>query len=249
MTLGAMHEYAQMEESSVDQVPWYRRRVSVVCCGIFCASVVGVVCQTQISGTDQSEVDNLASVVPSMGQPVLLPWSQTPGLRLGFSPVQVGPTNINTIRMKPANAFRNPMAAQWTSGQSTKVKSLESDSSGPPPQCGLPGLVQEVKSEEELADCLQKSGMPVVLEVTTTWCGPCKMFAPIYEKMAQEYEGKARFLKVTANENKDTKSIAANFQVKGIPAFFVLNDGEVVAKERGVSSELNIRSALQQYTR
>lgn len=104
--------------------------------------------------------------------------------------------------------------------------------------------VQEVHSEDVLDSVVQQSDEPVLVEFTTTWCGPCKIFAPIYDKMASQYSGKAKFLKVTVNENEATSSLAKRFQVRAIPSFLLFHNKEIVAQETGVKVETKLRHSL-----
>lgn len=104
--------------------------------------------------------------------------------------------------------------------------------------------VQEVHSEDDLDSFLSQANEPVMVEFTTTWCKPCKSFAPIYDRIATDYSGKARFLKVTVNENQATSLLGKRFNVKAIPSFLLFHDKEIVAKETGVRVELNLRQAL-----
>jgi len=109
------------------------------------------------------------------------------------------------------------------------------------------GRVDEVHSEEEFDSVLQHSSELVVVQFSAQWCGPCKLFAPIYERMAAEYSGRARFLKVDAKENESTNNLAKRFQVKGIPAFYFIRDGKVLATETGVKAEDPLRVGLNNF--
>ena len=70
----------------------------------------------------------------------------------------------------------------------------------------------------------------VLVDFWATWCGPCKMIAPVLEELASEYGEKVKIVKVDVDENQET---AAKFEVMSIPSLFVLKDGEVVEKTLG----------------
>lgn len=71
---------------------------------------------------------------------------------------------------------------------------------------------------------MDKSGVSV-LDFNATWCGPCKMLAPVLETVSEELAGKANFYSVDTDENPD---LAREYGIMNIPALVVLKDGEKV---------------------
>ena len=78
------------------------------------------------------------------------------------------------------------------------------------------------------------SGIPVVVDFWATWCGPCRMFAPDYEEVAEEMDGQAKFVKIDIDENMD---LAKKFKVMSIPTLAIVKDGKLAAKKVGVLSK------------
>jgi thioredoxin 1 len=70
-----------------------------------------------------------------------------------------------------------------------------------------------------------KSDVPVMVDFWATWCGPCRMIAPIVEELATEYEGKAKVAKLDVDSNQD---IAMNYRILSIPNLLFFKDGKVV---------------------
>jgi thiol-disulfide isomerase/thioredoxin len=101
--------------------------------------------------------------------------------------------------------------------------------------------VVEIHSESELE---QHSSGLTILEVTSKACRACKAFVPKYKRLAAEFHGQVRFLKVVGNENEYThRLVTQRLRVKATPTFYFMRNGEVVSDLRGGNEE-KIRSAL-----
>ena len=97
----------------------------------------------------------------------------------------------------------------------------------------------EILTTENFAE-KTKEGV-VLVDFFADWCGPCKMLAPVLEKLATEYEGKARIVKV--NVDNDT-ALARQFGVVSIPNMFVFKDGQVVNSLLGYNSANTIKALI-----
>ena len=94
---------------------------------------------------------------------------------------------------------------------------------------------------EAFASEVEAASGTVVVDFTATWCPPCKMLAPIYERVAQNYEGKAKFFKVDIDENVET---AAKYGVQSIPNILFFKDGQVVDQHVGMIPEGQLTSKV-----
>ncbi len=74
----------------------------------------------------------------------------------------------------------------------------------------------------------------VVVDFWANWCMPCKIVAPIFEKLAQKYKNEIVFAKVNVDENPD---IASEFGIMSIPTFIIFKNGEVVGNIIGAMPE------------
>lgn len=83
--------------------------------------------------------------------------------------------------------------------------------------------IEHITAENFTAEVLE-SDRPVLLDFWADWCGPCKMIAPILEKLSEERPD-VKFCKANVDE---TPELAAEFMVSSIPAVFLIERGEVV---------------------
>ncbi|HGX0904487.1 TPA: thioredoxin [Staphylococcus aureus] len=100
-----------------------------------------------------------------------------------------------------------------------------------------------VKVKDADFDSKVESGVQLV-DFWATWCGPCKMIAPVLEELAADYEGKADILKLDVDENPST---AAKYEVMSIPTLIVFKDGQPVDKVVGFQPKENLAEVLDKH--
>lgn len=85
----------------------------------------------------------------------------------------------------------------------------------------------------------------VLIDFWATWCGPCRMQAPILEQLSEEYdESELKIAKMDVDENPETP---ASFGIMSIPTLLLKKDGEVIEKLVGVHSKEQLREVISKH--
>ena len=102
-------------------------------------------------------------------------------------------------------------------------------------------MSEQITSNDWQAKVLD-SAEPVLVDFFATWCGPCKMMAPVIDEIAAEKAGSAHVYKIDVDDNP---AIAQQYGVMSIPTFIVFKDGEPVAKTLGARPKEDILALFE----
>jgi thioredoxin 1 len=97
-------------------------------------------------------------------------------------------------------------------------------------------------AKETLGDII-KGSKPVLVDFTATWCGPCKMMAPILDDLHQMLGDSLRILKIDVDKNP---AVSQSFNVSGVPTLILFKDGKTLWRQSGVIPAQQLRSIIQQ---
>jgi thioredoxin 1 len=97
-------------------------------------------------------------------------------------------------------------------------------------------------NDAEFEDKVMKSTTPVVVDFWATWCAPCKMIAPILDKIASEYAGKLTVVKVDTDQNPEW---AIKFGVQGIPTVLFMDRGQLRDRMVGAGPAAMIKAKVE----
>ena len=99
---------------------------------------------------------------------------------------------------------------------------------------------QDVSDNEWDAEVLSND-TPVLVDFWAPWCGPCKMVAPVVDELAEEYEGKVKFVKLNTDDNIET---ASKYGIRSIPTLMVFKGGEAVEQVVGFRPKSELKKSL-----
>lgn len=99
----------------------------------------------------------------------------------------------------------------------------------------------KVISSSEFQSEVLESDIPVLVDFFATWCGPCKMVAPILDEVAEEVAGKAKVYKIDVDQSPD---LAQRYSVMSVPTMIVFENGQIKKTSMGAQPKQGLLALL-----
>jgi len=147
--------------------------------------------------------------------------------------IPAGVISGNTIKL--ANALQTTDSRPGDILILIKIKARS-----PRAESSIPAGVIEINDNTFNKEVL-KSSLPVVVDFWADWCGPCRMMAPVMEKMAVQYHGKFKFCKINVDANP---GMSSQYQAMSIPLLLFFSNGQVIDRSVGATPESQLKAKL-----
>jgi thioredoxin 2 len=113
---------------------------------------------------------------------------------------------------------------------------------GGTPRCGnchqpLPWIADA--SDDDFVDVVERSAVPVLVDLWATWCGPCRMVSPALEQLAVEYRGRLKLVKVDVDASP---RVSQRFTVQAVPTLLVMRGDQVLSRQAGAAPAAALRT-------
>lgn len=102
--------------------------------------------------------------------------------------------------------------------------------------------MEQTLTAESFEKEINSMGTPVIVDFYASWCGPCKMLAPVLENVKNKYEGSIKVMKIDIDENKE---IASKYSIMSVPTLMFFANGELVRKEVGFMPQEKLEDIIK----
>ena len=97
-------------------------------------------------------------------------------------------------------------------------------------------------SDQDFEEEVLKSTLPVMVDLWAPWCGPCRMVAPVVEKLAEKYNSRFKFCRLNVDDNPQT---ASRYRIMSIPTLLFFKDGKVMDTVIGAVPERDLQPKIE----
>ncbi len=151
-------------------------------------------------------------------------------------------TLLRSTREKLKASFKwSSLGFTFTEAPDGSIALSEGNPAEPEPPAA-PGIVQQLT--DATFDAAVKANAVLVVDCWATWCGPCRMVAPVIEQLARDYAGRVAFAKLDVDCNH---AIASRYRVQSIPTILVFKGGRLVDQKLGAMPRAMLEPAITRH--
>lgn len=99
-------------------------------------------------------------------------------------------------------------------------------------------------TNENVEQEINKSDLPVILDVYATWCGPCQQMVPVFDELEKELGDKCKFAKLNVDEARE---LSIQYGVTSVPTFVFIKNSEIKRKETGYMNKEDLRAMIEEF--
>ncbi len=104
-------------------------------------------------------------------------------------------------------------------------------------------MSEVILTDENFETEVLQAKEPVLVDFWATWCGPCRMLAPVVEELANEYAGKIKVCKLDVDQGMNT---AGKYQISSVPTLIAFKNGQIVFQAGGLQSKDALTAKLNE---
>ena len=104
-------------------------------------------------------------------------------------------------------------------------------------------MSEVILTDENFEQEVLNANGPVLVDFWATWCGPCRMLAPVVEALAEEYAGKVKVCKMDVDQGMNT---AGKYQISSVPTLIAFKNGQVAFNAGGLQSKETLAAKLDE---